>query len=224
MSKRTFAQSSSSDWKGGKVVEKKKSKKSGYNKMGFFKGATKPEMQFYDEINSLAPTNVTTGASGIVSLLQGMTQGVGAAQFQGNKITIKAIYVRMLWSNADTSPSACRYALVLDNRPTGTGGVPAFNDVFKLAYIAGTTQNSPVNLDEQRGRWTILRDDFLVLGDTGGLKSTKQKEWYVKVNIPFEWNTGPNPSRYDIYFVSLSSRATSPPGVTVQSRIRYINN
>lgn len=229
MSKRTFKQSSSSDWppSGQSKPGKKKSKQSYYNMVKYVDKpwSNKPELQFYDEKNTLNPTNVTTGASGIISLLNGMTQGVGAAQFQGNKITLKSIYLRIVMSGVSGTYNQLRYALIVDNKSAGVAGtVPAFSDVFKLAYIAGTDLNSPLNLDEQRGRFQVLLDRFTVLCDVGGTTLIQQKDHYVKVNMPITWNTNPAAYPRDILFVSLSSQPTSTPTVIVQSRLRYYNN
>lgn len=213
--------------KAAKTYKKKKSyKKKKVHSLRFMKAPKGPELKTYDEVNTLSPTSVVTGASGIVTLVGGMAQGVGENTFLGNSITLKSILMTIgvgLTGGASTTRLRC--ALVIDTQPAGAAGtVPVFNDIFLLQNIAGTSYQSPMNLQGSRGRFKIIWDKFYDLGNVGGLLSIREVKKYLKMNIPITFNTVPAPNHTDLLFVSLSDQAVNAPSLVLQTRLRFIDN
>jgi len=177
-----------------------------------------------------ASTGFTTVNPSVVYLLNGIGEGDGASNRDGRQIKLTSIGIRgMVQMTGSASPTVMRISVVRVNFLIG--GTFGASD-----FLSGTNGGSDTAIfefndtDEQKN-YTTLHNEWISLGDEGAFGSYKMFEWYkqYKDGWHVQYNTGTaveSAVSHGALFlvVSTNHSGASPPQMSFQSRIRYIDN
>jgi hypothetical protein len=170
------------------------------------------EKKHYDENNNQSPS--TTGT--VQSIVRGIAQGTGDSNIVGNSIRIKRInYSGQVTINASASETRLRWALILDKRPETS--VPAWTDIYETANL-----QSFLNIDDQPGRFVVLRQKRIVLSTSA--YSEQQWQGSIPVDLHVRFNDSQIPRMNDLLIVVISDETTNTPAMAVNTRLRYYDN
>ncbi len=182
------------------------------------------EFKSFDHLEEGTITNLPNAATFVLS---NITQGDTAQQRDGNSVRLKSLLVNWnLRIDASGNPNQpCRSVIFIDWQNTGED--PAL--AGEVLENTGTTSNDkmtalPAILSDP-GRFTILYDKTYNLNNTAG-GGNRTFEFYSKkdYHLKFE-STGGDAQRKGSIWMAVYTNATSDtPAVTVQSRIRYLDN
>lgn len=136
--------------------------------------------------NSVNPVNLVPLGTSLFSRL-------------GNKVFMKYCRVRGRISQASgvDNPTSVKFALVYDK--SSNGSTPSYQDIFK-GFFSGTSYTTePYSFGNttMNDRFTILRDEFFILGGEGlsSYSGTPQDhiiDWYVPLKLSMKYNAVTN--------------------------------
>lgn len=170
------------------------------------------EKKHYDESNSQVPS--TSGV--VVSIVRGLAQGTTENQMVGNSIRLKRInYNIQAALNPSSSVTRVRWALVLDKRPETS--VPSYTTIYSSTLI-----NSFLNIDDQPGRFVVLRQKRMVL--SAAALAELQYSGSVPLDLRIRFNDSQIPRENDLLLCILSDEATDTPSIVTGTRLRYYDN
>lgn len=123
----------------------------------------------------LAPVDSALSTTGLVTLVNLMTEGAGPTNRVGRRIIMKSLLVHGFINMTSANGTAInggilgRIAVVYDRQPTGS--LPALSDIFGATNSAGTALTADptfygLNLNN-RLRFTILADSYVCLPGVG---------------------------------------------------------
>jgi len=195
------------------------------------------EKKFLDTAEDFGTTNIpTTGVVGTsINLL---TNGTGAGQLIGRKMTIKSIQTRCFVTftgvsgaanpNAAINNDIVRILLIQDTQ--ANGAYPAPSDILT---ISGSI-NSLINM-QNSGRFKILKEKVIEFNNTvPGILATgptyytgsarKNFKWFKKCNVDIMYDNAAASDITDIrdnniFWMAISNRAVAT--VNMNTRIRY---
>lgn len=195
------------------------------------------EKKFLDTADDFGATQIpTTGAIG--NSINLLTNGTGAQQLIGRKITIKSIQSRCFVTftgvtgaanpNAAINNDIVRMLLVQDTQTNGAYAIPS-----DILAISGSI-NSLINM-ENSGRFKILKEKVIEFNNTvPGILATgptyytgsarKSFKWFKKCNIDIMYDNAASSNITDIrdnniFWLAISNRAVAT--VNMNTRIRY---
>lgn len=178
-------------------------------------GKVEGELKHYDETNTVSPDN---SGGNVSSVVRGIAQGTSDNQITGNSVMLKSIRLRgSCVIDSLATATRIRLLFVLDKRPESS--VPAITDILASASI-----HAFMNIDNQRGRFQVLKDVNINLDQTQYDEVTR--EFYVSWprGYMLQFNDSQVPIKGDILMVALSDEATNKPSVSYMSRIMYVDN
>lgn len=186
------------------------------------------EKKYFDW--SVASASVgTPGANQeyIYDIMAALTIGDGPNNRDGSQVRLKTIQLQMsfnvsdAWLTAATASDtmAFRYVLVLDNRPQISSAL-VYTDVFSTPTVANTF----INIADQQGRFTILKNEMVLLN---AAQTTAMIDIYQPVNLPIRYDGSGNVVKNQIWLMLAcdeNSATGNPPDVNFRGRIRYYDN
>lgn len=177
--------------------------------------AAKEEKKNID-VSQSAGTSFPFGTStAVVTLLNGIAQGVTALTRLGRRIHMKSLYIRyhVAMGPTSTGSSPLRLLVVYDKQPNAAS--PAAVDILTADNIS-----SPNNLSNSR-RFVTIFDDVIECIGTGGPQADYQV-LYKKLNLDVEFNTGSTGTISDITTGSLIMLTYTNGNIGVASPIGNI--
>lgn len=205
------------------------------------------EKKYHDIGSPTLFSQVFTGSTGNVLLLNGVADGSGVTTRVGNKITIKSISIRGLiyptWATDGVPPTTwtipmqlCRISVVYDAFPNSVATVPTADIIYTTNH--SYSHNNLANRNRFRTLWekTIglpgMVNYNVANGGTGlvGGNTAVPVKKFIRTNIETIYsgpgNTIANIGQGAIYLVVTGSAAALTPGVgphyfNGDSRIRY---
>jgi len=171
--------------------------------------------------------NGTVGTAGAITLFNGLVQGLDNVNRIGRQVTNKSIYQRMT-INVGAGAAAnqnLRLMLMWVKDPSQTA--PTLTTVFGTA-TPGVNQMMNLNY---RNDYVVLLDKTYTLSPLSGGPSCRFDKIYKKCNMKTIYNANNTGGISDIeagalYIVLLSDVAIAGngPNVTIQSRVRFVDN
>lgn len=163
--------------------------------------------------------------TGAVVLLNGCARGDDISERVGRQITMKSIELKgVSYVTAGTGIDQSVRAMVVYDRQTN-------GSALTIAQVLDQTAGNPSyqlrNLENRR-RFTVLMDRRIDLNASGESGSTKQWQFYRRLNHPVTFNSGDAGTVADIttgsvYLITVGNVAAGATagGCLVYSRIRY---
>lgn len=181
-------------------------------------GLVNVEFKFIDQVTTDNPgTSVFAG-----QLLNGLTQGDTASTREGRQIRMKSVEL-MIRANlhASATRSTCRILLVLDKQANGSTMTAA----QCLENTSVGNVDAMRNLDNRK-RFVILMDKRFVLNSD---YPEKAMHVYKKLDIKTIYNSLNNGNVGDInsnalFVWTMSDETVNVPAITINSRLRWIDN
>lgn len=182
------------------------------------------ELNFVDTLASSSSISTTP----YLVLLNGMAQGTTASTRIGRRIQMKSIEMKgYIFNDSATIVNQVRWVIVLDKQ--ANAAAPAWTDVYDAA-----TPYSLRNISNKARFW-VLHDSGLIslVGNntTAGQQTDSTivpVEYYKRINIPVQYNSGSAGTIGDIqtnslYFmaIGLNGAGTFDASLAVNVRIRY---
>lgn len=175
-------------------------------------------------IDNNLSTKIQLGTSGILTLLNGVQQGVGAAQRLGRRTIMKSLLIKIdvTLVPTTTGSSPLRFLVVYDAQ--ANAAAPIASDVLAVDTII-----APMNLGNSRRFKTLCDIETPVVGTQGPQSYFCTR--FVKMNLPVEFNVGSAGTIGDIstgsvYLLSYQDGGlgTLAPTANIYTRIRFADN
>lgn len=162
--------------------------------------------------------------SGTLTLLNGCVQGAGASNRISRRVTLRSVQLRGRIQMAATTTGASPIRLIVFYDRQSNGAAPSATDL-----LTGNSISDFTNLSNNR-RFLIVADEIRSCIGTAGPQSV-YFNFYRKLNLVTEFNTGNAGTVADIATGSLYVLAYASPGIgvaslncDVQSRVRFTDN
>lgn len=194
-----------------------------FNDVKRLKSLINVEFKRYDsDTGYIIPVTVATAAP---SLLTTIAQGDGVSSRDGNSIRLKSILMRMnvyraLNAGPGTPRAMTRFRCILFQGIYNNNALPSTADILQTP----TQFHSPLNADESTG-YRILHDKiYQVTAD----KPSVNPKWYLRLNHHAKYS-GTSAAISDttsgqLFFLVFVDDATNGDAITVNTRIRFIDN
>lgn len=163
-------------------------------------------------------------STGVVTLLNGTTQGTTALTRLGRRCTFKSLYVRGFIQMAPTSTGATPIRILVVQDKQANAVAPVATDILNVDGIAGVN-----NLSNSR-RFVTLMDHTIDCVGTQGPQATLVN-LYKKLGVVTEYNAGSAGTIGDIQSNSIYALIYTTTGVGVaalsqglQCRVRFSDN
>jgi len=182
------------------------------------------EFKWVDQSNVITTSGSATVANGQLYALNGLANGSGNSQREGNQVEFKSIsmHVRMLL----VAPATDNYALrmIIFKKKSPQGDSPVQGDV--LLASAGADTNAFYNLDSVPQGAQVLSDKTFVLNSE---RPTLQTSVHIKKDIKTRYLGSTNGlsdiGTNGIYVMFIpNSSAGSGVEINCTSRLRYVDN
>ena len=166
--------------------------------------------------------NLSPGTSGSVTSLSNIIQGDDYNQREGR--SIKAISLEsslMLTQNASANNTLCRVMFLIDNDLPDSGTLPAVTDILVDSTVNALRNPDPVMMK----RFTIVRDyRFTMSNDSPN--DNIQRHFYKKMqhHIKFSGTAAADSAQGTILVLALSDQGTNIPSLSINNRVRYVDN
>jgi len=181
------------------------------------------------ELNFVETAIATSANStGTVTLLNGIAGGTSASQRVGRRVQMKSLEFKgRVEADSTTTVNLTRYAVVLDKQ--SNGAAPSVTDIYDAV-----APQSLRNISNKARFWVLWDSGLIpVVGNntTAGQQTDKSQhgiEFYKRINIPVQYNSGVGGTVTDIqtnglFFVAVGQQAAGTADSTIsgQFRIRY---
>jgi len=188
-----------------------------YKDVNYVKSMLNVEKKYIDTLVNSQDMD-TTGA---IQLLNGCTQGTSGTTRNGQSIKMCSIEMRgIIALDPDTVVgSICKVAIVLDTQPNA--GAPTIANIWSSAFPTA------LRLIGTGKRFRILYSKCRALSINGN--EVLYFKWFKKLKIHTRYNTGNVGDITDIttnslYLIYSSTDTTDPSLLTVNIRVRFIDN
>jgi len=239
MKKRSYSKTKGIDFTPGslKYTKKTYSKPSSDHKllMALKKNVFQHEKKYCDFNSALQNTTlyVLGGATAVITLLNGLSQGVDETGRIGRQVNMKSIFLRgEVNSNSSSSGSGTiRTMIVLDQevpQSSGSGVTMSITD-----FLVSNQVQSQNNLNNRK-RFKVLWDDIQNLAGyatNSGCPTSISLYYYKKIDITCEFNSNDNGTITDftknaMYLITYcgGDMAVQNPQSTINTRIRFTDN
>jgi len=153
----------------------------------------------------------------VYGIFSPITQGDDNNQRDGNSIRAKSINFNISFLiHASATQTRIKWAVIQDVRPQ-IGTIPSFTDIY-----TSTGVNGLINIDNQSGRFKVLRTGMLVLST--GAYTEKMVERWIPYSYPVKYNDSGNVIQNQAYLVFVSDEITNTPTSAGTLRVRFYDN
>lgn len=176
----------------------------------YLKGLLNVEYKNYDK--SFSPT---TDSTGTVTVLTDITQGDAQTNRNGNSCRLKSLLFNYtMVKNGSASTTFVRLIIFQwfdDTNPTVT------------TVLEGANVNSPLSIANSN-KYRIKYDKKVDLD--AAAKTSFMGEYYRKLNYELKWTAAGSTAYKEghLWVLALSDQATNVPTVSIQTRVRFVDN
>lgn len=172
-----------------------------------------PEYKFLDSSPTVAPAN-----GGIMTNLSAIALGDNDTDRNGSSIKVTSHLLRGTLTKA-ASATATKVRVIIFSDTSSNGALPVVADVLQTS-----NQDSPLN-KVNGSRFTVLFDKSYVLTNDTPMRQFKH---FKKMQHHIHYLNGTSATsamgQGPIYMLTISNEPTNAPTVSVNSRMRFLDN
>lgn len=179
----------------------------------YLKGLVNSEMLHNQQIGS-----TTVSSTGLVTLLNGMSQGDTSSARTGNSVLMRNVHLRLVLTQAPAAISTIyRVMLILDKQQVGDTS-PTISDILESA-----SPLSPL-ATASTGRFKVMKNWFFTTDDDKA--QTKIITHYKDFRFHTRYNGIANTDiqKNGLYLVLISDQATNIPTLNYSWKVGYHDN
>lgn len=176
--------------------------------------------KLYHDTTFLAASPQLISTTGFVQPLSNTTQSDLQTGRTGQSILAQDILIRYsIQMNATAVSTVVRLILLCDKEMDGT--YPAITEI-----LASTTPQSPLDIDDSKGRFVILFDRLIQMNITTNVGSSQKvyKKLGFHIYSRGTDNSEGSQGKNSLFLIGLSNEATLTPSMIMHCRLKYTDN